>query len=98
MAVFESQHLKNQALIERFSEGGGGGDEARSQLLLLCVKFLVLHSARLLAAMLAAAVLRRHLMVWKIFAPRSVLEMQLIWVRTPDSGGPSFSPMYIFKF
>merc|ERR550525_625450 len=59
------------ALIERFSDGEAA---ARSQLLLLCVKFLVLHSARLLASMLAAAVLRRHLMVWKIFAPRFIFE------------------------
>ena len=56
-----------QALIERLSS-----EDAWSQLLLLCVKFLVLQSLRLLSAMLAAAVLRRHLMVWKIFAPRSV--------------------------
>ena len=63
-----SESLLLQALIERFPDGG----EARSQLLLLCAKFLALHSARLLAAMLAAASLRRHLMVWKIFAPRSV--------------------------
>merc|ERR1712115_468869 len=57
------------ALIERLSS-----DDARSQLLLLCVKFLVLQSLRLLSAMLAAAVLRRHLMVWKIFAPRFIFE------------------------
>ena len=29
---------------------------------------------RLFAAMLSAAVLRRHLMVWKIFAPRFIFE------------------------
>ncbi len=49
-------------------------EEARSQLFKLCCKYLCLQTFRLLSTMFAAAVLRRHLMVWKIFAPRFVFE------------------------
>lgn len=49
-------------------------EETRSQLFKLCVRYLHLQAVRLLCAMLASAVLRRHLMVWKIFAPRFIFE------------------------
>ena len=44
-------------------------------LLDVSLRFLWLHGLRLLASMLASAVLRRHLMVWKIFAPRLIFEV-----------------------
>ena len=49
-------------------------DETKSQLMNLCCKYLLLQTFRLLGTMVAAAVLRRHLMVWKIFAPRFIFE------------------------
>ena len=49
-------------------------EEARSQLFSLCVKYCVLQCLKMFASMLAAALLRRHLMVWKIFAPRFIFE------------------------
>jgi len=48
--------------------------EVSSRLFLLAVQYATLQALRLLATMLAAIVLRRHLMVWKIFAPRFVFE------------------------
>ena len=54
-------------LLERF-------EETRTQLFLLCLRYLLLHGLRLFGVMLSAAVLRRHLMVWKIFAPRFLFE------------------------
>ena len=49
-------------------------DEARTHLFRLCVKYSLILGVRMLASMLAAAHLRRHLMVWKIFAPRFIFE------------------------
>ena len=49
-------------------------EEARGAALILCCQFLCLKAARLFACVLAAAVLRRHLMVWKIFAPNFIFE------------------------
>ncbi len=49
-------------------------EEAKAQLFKLCCKYICLQAFRALSSMLAAAVLRRHLMVWKIFAPRFVFE------------------------
>jgi len=49
-------------------------EETRSQLFSLCVKYQFLQCLKLLSSMLAAAVLRRHLMIWKIFAPRFIFE------------------------
>jgi len=40
---------------------------------LIC-KYLTIQGSRLLCSMAAAALLRRHLMVWKIFAPRFIFE------------------------
>ncbi|XP_013403091.1 GPI ethanolamine phosphate transferase 3 [Lingula anatina] len=36
--------------------------------------YVLFHAVKLLGSMLAAAVLRRHLMVWKIFAPRFIFQ------------------------
>ncbi len=65
-----SQHLSADdldtgelVLLER-------SENTKDKLLALCARYLVLQAARLLMSMLSAAVLRRHLMVWKIFAPR----------------------------
>ena len=49
-------------------------EEARSRVFGLCVKYSVLQCWRVFATMLSAATHRRHLMVWKIFAPRFIFE------------------------
>ena len=49
-------------------------EETRGALLTLSCQFLVLKAAKLFSTVLAAAVLRRHLMVWKIFAPNFIFE------------------------
>jgi phosphatidylinositol glycan class O len=49
-------------------------DEAKSHMFRLCVKYSVILGIRMLTSMLAATHLRRHLMVWKIFAPRFMFE------------------------
>jgi phosphatidylinositol glycan class O len=49
-------------------------EETLSQLLMLVSKYLALQSVRYLGTALAATILRRHLMVWKIFAPRFIFE------------------------
>ena len=46
----------------------------RSQVFNLCIRYCILQSLRVFATMLAAAIHRRHLMVWKIFAPRFIFE------------------------
>lgn len=49
-------------------------EDTRSQVFSLCIKYCVLQCLRLFSTMLAAAIHRRHLMVWKIFAPRFIFE------------------------
>ena len=49
-------------------------EETRSQVFSLCIRYCVLQCLRVFATMLAAAIHRRHLMVWKIFAPRFIFE------------------------
>merc|ERR1719369_1008253 len=49
-------------------------EETRGAILILSSQFLVLKAAKLFSCVLAAAVLRRHLMVWKIFAPNFIFE------------------------
>jgi len=49
-------------------------EETRGAMLTLSCQYLVLKSAKLFSSVLAAAVLRRHLMVWKIFAPNFIFE------------------------
>jgi len=49
-------------------------EEVRGAALVLSCQYLVLRAAKLFATVLAAAVLRRHLMVWKIFAPNFIFE------------------------
>ena len=48
--------------------------ETKTLLFHLYCKYLVFQALRVLGTMAAAAVLRRHLMVWKIFAPRFIFE------------------------
>ncbi|XP_048877192.1 GPI ethanolamine phosphate transferase 3 isoform X1 [Brienomyrus brachyistius] len=43
-------------------------------LLQLAMRYLFIKGAQILASALAAAVLRRHLMVWKVFAPKLMFE------------------------
>ncbi|KAJ8287116.1 hypothetical protein GJAV_G00047830 [Gymnothorax javanicus] len=45
-----------------------------SALLQLGARYLFIHGAQVLASALAAAILRRHLMVWKVFAPKLMFE------------------------
>jgi len=49
-------------------------EETRGAVLILSCQYLVLKAAKLFSSVLAAAVLRRHLMVWKIFAPNFIFE------------------------
>jgi len=49
-------------------------EETRGAILILSCQYLVLKAAKLISSVLAAAVLRRHLMVWKIFAPNFIFE------------------------
>ncbi|XP_064621054.1 GPI ethanolamine phosphate transferase 3-like [Lineus longissimus] len=49
-------------------------DVLRHTLFRVIVGYLLYHSIKLLASMCSAALLRRHLMVWKIFAPKFIFE------------------------
>jgi len=49
-------------------------EETRGAALILCCQYIVLRAAKLFSCVLSAAVLRRHLMVWKIFAPNFIFE------------------------
>lgn len=67
--TLESQDLdQGELVLVEFQE------ETRSNLLRLCAKYCWLQALRLFGTMLAATLLRRHLMVWKIFAPRFIFE------------------------
>ncbi|XP_046403126.1 GPI ethanolamine phosphate transferase 3 [Ischnura elegans] len=41
---------------------------------ILCSKYVLFHALRVVSCMAAAALHRRHLMVWKIFAPKFIFE------------------------
>uniref|UniRef100_A0A665UXT4 GPI ethanolamine phosphate transferase 3, catalytic subunit n=1 Tax=Echeneis naucrates TaxID=173247 RepID=A0A665UXT4_ECHNA len=45
-----------------------------SALLQLSTRYLFIHGAQVFASVCAAAILRRHLMVWKVFAPKLMFE------------------------
>ncbi|XP_020780270.2 GPI ethanolamine phosphate transferase 3 isoform X1 [Boleophthalmus pectinirostris] len=45
-----------------------------SALLQLSARYLFVHGAQVFASVCAAAILRRHLMVWKVFAPKLMFE------------------------
>ncbi|XP_026798572.3 GPI ethanolamine phosphate transferase 3 isoform X1 [Pangasianodon hypophthalmus] len=45
-----------------------------SALLQLAARYLFINGAQVLASVCAAAILRRHLMVWKVFAPKLMFE------------------------
>ncbi|XP_035248223.1 GPI ethanolamine phosphate transferase 3 [Anguilla anguilla] len=45
-----------------------------SALLQLAARYLFIHGAQVLASAFGAAILRRHLMVWKVFAPKLMFE------------------------
>uniref|UniRef100_A0A669BD06 GPI ethanolamine phosphate transferase 3, catalytic subunit n=1 Tax=Oreochromis niloticus TaxID=8128 RepID=A0A669BD06_ORENI len=45
-----------------------------SALLQLSTRYLLIHGAQVFASVCAAAILRRHLMVWKVFAPKLMFE------------------------
>ncbi|XP_053332259.1 GPI ethanolamine phosphate transferase 3 isoform X1 [Clarias gariepinus] len=45
-----------------------------SALLQLATRYLFINGAQVLASVCAAAILRRHLMVWKVFAPKLMFE------------------------
>ena len=49
-------------------------DQTRSQVFDLCIRYCILQSLRVFATMMAATVHMKHLMVWKIFAPRFIFE------------------------
>lgn len=45
-----------------------------SALLQLTTRYLFINGAQVFASVCAAAILRRHLMVWKVFAPKLMFE------------------------
>ncbi|XP_041094331.1 GPI ethanolamine phosphate transferase 3-like isoform X3 [Polyodon spathula] len=49
-------------------------DRFSTALLQLGARYLFIHGAQLLASVCSATILRRHLMVWKIFAPKFIFE------------------------
>ena len=49
-------------------------EETRAAMLTLSCQYVVMKASRMIMTALAAAVLRRHLMVWKIFAPNFIFE------------------------
>ncbi|XP_024155494.1 GPI ethanolamine phosphate transferase 3 [Oryzias melastigma] len=46
-----------------------------SSLLQLSARYLFIHGAQVFSSVCAAAILRRHLMVWKVFAPKLMFEV-----------------------
>nr|XP_015218994.1 PREDICTED: GPI ethanolamine phosphate transferase 3 isoform X3 [Lepisosteus oculatus] len=79
--------LVRESRGNRRARGAQGDDEAvmemklrenpegfSAALLQLGMRFLLVHGVQLLASVCAAAVLRRHLMVWKVFAPKLMFE------------------------
>ena len=73
--VFKKFEEKKKVLIEDGEAAVvGESEEATSQLFRLCIKYSVTLGIRMLASMLRAAHHRRHLMIWKIFAPRFIFE------------------------
>ena len=80
MDVNPSQNLKGPS-DELIRELGKGEllfieriDQTRSQVFDLCIRYCILQSLRVFATMMAATVHMKHLMVWKIFAPRFIFE------------------------
>ena len=49
-------------------------EETRGAVLTLSCQYIVIRAVRMISTVLAAAILRRHLMVWKIFAPNFIFE------------------------
>ncbi|KAG5835126.1 hypothetical protein ANANG_G00268840 [Anguilla anguilla] len=49
-------------------------EQFSSALLQLAARYLFIHGAQVLASAFGAAILRRHLMVWKVFAPKLMFE------------------------
>ena len=49
-------------------------EETRGAILILSCQYLAFKAVKMISSVLAAAVLRRHLMVWKIFAPNFIFE------------------------
>ena len=76
--VSESKIVSNANLSDILSQGETvlieQRDETNANMFRLCVKYNVIQGLKLVASMLTAAHHRRHLMVWKIFAPRFIFE------------------------
>jgi len=77
--VPETQVVSNVDLSEVLGEKGEKllieqGDETSANMFRLCIKYSVIQGLKLFTSMLSAAHHRRHLMVWKIFAPRFIFE------------------------
>ena len=65
---FHSELMKGEVLfLDRV-------EETRAAMMILSCQYIVLRAGRMIMTTLAAAVLRRHLMVWKIFAPNFIFE------------------------
>ena len=65
---FHSELMKGEVLfLDRV-------EETRAAMLILSCQYIVMRAGRMIMTTLAAAVLRRHLMVWKIFAPNFIFE------------------------
>lgn len=47
----------------------------RKEVWKICIIYILLYALKVLSCLMSAGILRRHLMVWKIFAPRFVFEI-----------------------
>ncbi|KAJ6663037.1 hypothetical protein lerEdw1_010858, partial [Lerista edwardsae] len=70
-AELEARDKEEQVMEMRLREAP---ERFSSALLQIGLKYLLVLGVQILACVLAAAVLRRHLMVWKVFAPKFLFE------------------------
>ena len=74
----DSQNMIGEDFYAELSAGEAifldRAEETRGALLILSCQYLAFKAAKMISTVLAAAVLRRHLMVWKIFAPNFIFE------------------------
>lgn len=59
---------------------GGDSMPVLSNLLTACLSFMIYHTTITLSSSIFAAYLRRHLMVWKVFAPRFMLSAMTLLI------------------
>jgi phosphatidylinositol glycan class O len=80
---FTRGHSKTSAQVENKGEfvlNEDGGQQLKRSVYLLFAKFIFLSAVKVLFVMCCVTIHRRHLMVWKIFAPRFVYEAAIFVV------------------